>query len=99
MPLILVTPLSAVPQALKSHAPSRLVSLLGTDYMIETPEGFPAAQHLRLAMRDIADAGADEAPARAHVETLIAFGRGWDARAPMLVHCWAGVSRSMAASF
>jgi predicted protein tyrosine phosphatase len=99
MPLILITPLSAVPQALKSHAPSHLVTLLSADYMIETPAGFPAAQHLRLAMHDIADPGGDQAPARGHVERLLAFGRGWDAGAPMLVHCWAGVSRSTAASY
>ncbi len=99
MPLILITPLSAVPKALLSHAPSHLVTLLSAQYMIETPDGFPSDRHLRLAMHDIVDEAADEAPARAHVDRLLAFGRGWDARAPMLVHCWAGVSRSTAASF
>jgi predicted protein tyrosine phosphatase len=97
--MILITPLSALPQALKSHAPSHLVTLLSADYMIETPEGFPAERHLRLAMQDIADPSAGQAPARAHVERLLAFAQGWDTSAPMLVHCWAGVSRSTAASF
>ncbi|HWA90910.1 MAG TPA: hypothetical protein VG889_12795 [Rhizomicrobium sp.] len=99
MPLILITPLSAVPGSLKSHAPSRLISLLSEQYMIDTPEGFPAEHHLRLSMHDIADPQGDQAPAALHVERLIAFGRDWDARAPMLVHCWAGVSRSTAAAY
>lgn len=99
MPLILITPLSSVPGSLLSHAPSHLVSLLSRQYMIDTPEGFPAEKHLRLSVHDIADPAGDQAPAREHVERLIAFGRAWDARAPMLVHCWAGISRSTASAF
>jgi predicted protein tyrosine phosphatase len=30
---------------------------------------------------------------------LIDFERSWNAHAPMLVHCWAGISRSMAAAY
>jgi predicted protein tyrosine phosphatase len=99
MPLILITPLSFVEGSLKSHAPSRLVSLLSDEYMIDTPDRFPAEHHLRLSMHDIADAAGEAAPDAAHVERLIEFGRGWDARAPMLVHCWAGISRSTAAAY
>lgn len=99
MPLILITPLSAVPDAIKSHAPSHIVTLLSAQYMIETPQGFPKDRHLRLSVHDIADPQGDQAPARAHVERLLEFGRGWDASAPMLVHCWAGVSRSTASAY
>jgi predicted protein tyrosine phosphatase len=67
--------------------------------MIDTPGGFPADRHLRLAMHDIADEGLPESPARTQIDRLIEFGRGWDAQAPMIVHCWAGVSRSTAATF
>jgi predicted protein tyrosine phosphatase len=34
-----------------------------------------------------------------HVSDLLAFARAWDRRAPMLVHCWMGISRSTAAAF
>jgi predicted protein tyrosine phosphatase len=30
---------------------------------------------------------------------LIAFARDWGGRGPMVVHCWAGISRSTAAAF
>jgi predicted protein tyrosine phosphatase len=100
MPLILVTPLSAVPEALRRYQPSHLISLLSPAYMIETPEGFPAARHLRLAVNDVSDPSLAEHPPREeHVSALLAFARAWDGRAPMLVHCWAGISRSMAAAF
>ena len=99
MSFILITPLSALPDAMQTHRPSHIVTLLSSGYMIATPEGFPAERHLRLAMHDISDEGAAEAPARAHIDELIAFGRGWDAKAPMLVHCWAGISRSTAATY
>src|SRR5262249_24646866 len=99
MSLILITPLSAIEETIRGRAPSHMVTLLSNDYMIDTPQGFTAARHLRLSMHDIADAGVPGAPAREHIDRLIAFGRGWDATAPMLVHCWAGVSRSTAAAF
>jgi predicted protein tyrosine phosphatase len=33
------------------------------------------------------------------LSSLVEFGQGWDAEAPILIHCWAGVSRSMAAAY
>ena len=99
MPFILITPLSALPYAMETHRPSHIVTLLSTGYMIDTPRGFPAERHLRLSMHDIADEGLPESPCREHVQRLLEFGRGWDATAPMIVHCWAGISRSTAATY
>jgi len=100
MPKILVAPLSAVHECIRFYEPSHLVTLLGEAYMIGTPEGIAESRHLRLAMTDVADAALDEfAPSQKHVLDLLAFSRQWDAKAPMLVHCWAGISRSMAATF
>ncbi|MBV9331393.1 MAG: hypothetical protein JOZ55_07555 [Alphaproteobacteria bacterium] len=99
MPRIVVLPLSALKEAIQAHAPSHLVTLLGPDYMIETPNGFPTARHLRLEMHDVIEASEALSPSSVHVAELLAFARTWDARSPMLVHCWAGISRSMAAAF
>lgn len=98
--MILVTPLSAVLETIRAYRPSHLVTLLSPEFMIGTPEGIAPERHLRLCLKDVADpAGDPNPPAAGHIAQLIAFGRGWDAKAPMLVHCWAGVSRSMAAAF
>ncbi len=100
MPLILVTPLSAVEETIRRYKPSHMVTLLSPEHMIETPAGIDKARHLQVGVNDVADASSGEMPpSEKHVADLIAFGRGWDAGAPILVHCWAGVSRSMAAAF
>ena len=44
-------------------------------------------------------AAGDHPPARVHVDRLLAFSRDWDARQPLLIHCWAGISRSMASAY
>jgi predicted protein tyrosine phosphatase len=98
--MILVTPLSAVEASIRDDRPSHLISLLSPEHMIETPYGVLPERHLRVGIDDVADGSMSEcAPCAAHVDSLIAFGRGWNAEAPILVHCWAGVSRSMAAAF
>src|ERR1043165_9297744 len=100
MPRLLVTPLSSLADALDTHAPSHLISLLSPEHMIDTPPGFPAALHLKLGINDIIDPLAGPAPpCRKHVDELLAFARSWDAKQPLLIHCWAGISRSMASAY
>ena len=100
MPHLLVSPLSSLADALESHGPSHLVSLLSPEHMIETPAGFPLDRHLRLGVNDIVDPAAGTAPPnRKHIDALLEFSRGWDTSQPLLIHCWAGISRSMASAF
>ena len=100
MPMILVTPLSAVEETVQRYSPSHAVTLLAPEHMIDPLAGLLPERHLRLGMHDVADEQtSDCAPCDAHVNSLIDFGRTWDAAAPMLVHCWAGISRSMAAAY
>ncbi|HEX5509948.1 MAG TPA: protein tyrosine phosphatase [Pseudolabrys sp.] len=56
--------------------------------------------HLILNMDDIAlPLDGYTAPADEHVTRLIEFATGWDRRAPMVVHCFAGISRSSASAY
>jgi predicted protein tyrosine phosphatase len=96
---LLVCPLSQVETAQALHRPSHLISLLSPT---SAAEAWPVAddQHLRLAFHDIAEIREGfTAPDAALVARLLDFASGWDAARPMLVHCWAGVSRSTAAAF
>ena len=100
MSALVVAPLSAVPDCIRRYGPSHLVTLLSPEYMIDTPGGLDPKHHLRLAIDDIAEPWAGRSHAtEAHMLDLLAFTREWDSRAPLLFHCYAGVSRSMAAAF
>jgi predicted protein tyrosine phosphatase len=98
--VLVVTPLRLLPQVLAERAPSHLITLLSPEELIDTPAGFDARRHLRLGMHDISvpEAGM-VAPNAAMVERVLTFAQDWDARAPMVVHCWAGISRSTASAF
>lgn len=100
MSKILVCPLSQVPDVLRVHRPSHLITLLSPEFMIETPAGFPPERHLRLSLHDIAIPEFGQIPPdESHIAAIMEFARGWDGEQPLLVHCWAGVSRSMATAF
>ena len=100
MSRLLVAPLSSLEDVISIHAPSHLVSLLSPENMIETPLGFAATRHLKLGVNDIVDPAAGPAPPqRSHVDALLIFSRAWGAEQPLLIHCWAGISRSMACAF
>ncbi len=98
--MIHVCPLSRLPETFAAIAPSRLISLLGPSAAVERPPGLAPEHHLRRTFHDIAEEMPNMiAPSRQDVDSLLAFGRAWDGRQPLLVHCYAGISRSTAAAF
>lgn len=100
MPLIYVCPKSKVPDAARDLRPSHLITLLDPADDMPTPEEVSGHRHLRLGMHDvIAPSPLHHAPPdEMHVRELIAFAKGWDRGQPMLIHCWAGISRSTASA-
>ena len=100
MPLIYVCPKSQVPEAAERLRPSHLITLLDPRDEMATPEGIPAHRHLRLGLNDIVQLLPDHTPPdEQHVREIIGFARDWDRKRPMLIHCWAGISRSTATAF
>ena len=92
---IIVCGLGDVAATLAARRPSHMVTLLDPATMIATPGGLQAERHLKLAVNDIAEpAEGLVLPSEEVVRQLLEFGRGWDEAAPMLIHCWAGSSRS-----
>ena len=97
---IYVCPLAAVDDMISAVGASHLVTLINKDTMIETPGPLASDNHLRLAMNDIVEPQPELVlPNEDHVRELIDFADEWDQSAPMLIHCWAGISRSTAAAF
>ena len=100
MSTIIVCGLSEVENVIAARRPSHMITLLDPWSMIDTPVGLEPERHLRLGVNDICDPTdgmvlADEAM----VQSVVDFGRTWDESAPMLIHCWAGISRSTASAF
>lgn len=95
-----VCPLSRVEEIAGRIGALYLISAIDDDLMPETPRSIAPERHLRLAMHDIAEPRPGlVAPDRSHVLQLVEFVRSWDRSGPMLIHCYAGISRSTAAAF
>ena len=81
-------------------AASLLTLLSPTGVRAVRPPGITADRHLVVGVSDIvAPKDGYTHPDTAHVEDLLRFFRSWDREAPLLIHCYAGVSRSTAAAF
>jgi len=77
-----------------------IVTLLRLADRVERPRHIDAANHLVLAVDDIAAPSEGYTlPGQEHVERLVAFVGQWDRKTPLVVHCFAGISRSTAAAF
>lgn len=97
---IYVAPLSRVEITAAEMRISHLVTLINGDTPIVTPPGIEPERHLKLSMNDINEPMPGLVhPCEDHVADLIRFALDWDRRAPLLIHCWAGISRSTAAAF
>ncbi len=97
---IWICSLDAAPQLVRQLRPSRIVSLLSPYDTFPTFEGIGQDLHLQVPIHDITDDIGDwRAPESVHAENVIRFVEPWDRVQPMLIHCWAGISRSTASAF
>jgi predicted protein tyrosine phosphatase len=79
---------------------SHIVTLLRTVDIVERPRSIAPGNHLILGMDDISTPlDGYTHPAEEHVVELVEFVRRWDRRAPLVMHCYAGISRSTAGAF
>ena len=97
---IWICSLAAAPQMVRRLRPARIVSLLSPYDTFPTFEGMGPDLHLTVPIHDIVDDIGDwRAPDLSDAESVIRFVEPWDRAAPMLIHCWAGISRSTASAF
>ena len=77
-----------------------LVTLINHDIIVHRPACIAPERHLFVAVSDItAEIEGQILPGEAHVATLLDFVQTWDREHPLIIHCFAGVSRSTAAAF
>lgn len=100
MPTIHVCPLSQIPETVRASGARTLLTLINEGTPVPRPREIDEASHLFVAMSDIVMAEDGHVlPAQAHVEQMLEFVRRWDGEHPLVIHCFAGVSRSTAAAF
>jgi predicted protein tyrosine phosphatase len=97
--MIYICGLLTVPAAAARVQPRHLISLTDPETPAPRFAGVAPGRHLKLEFHDVdAPLPGLVPPDGGHIERIIAFARGWDELAPLLVHCHAGASRSTAAA-
>jgi predicted protein tyrosine phosphatase len=98
--MIHVCPLALLYDTVEETGARHVVSLLDDQFRIERPQGIAPENHLWLRLHDISSPlDGYVLPDEAHIAELLKFVRAWDRRAPLVVHCFAGISRSTASAY
>ncbi|MCA0016263.1 tyrosine phosphatase family protein [Mesorhizobium sp. B292B1B] len=98
--MIHVCSLAKVEETVARTGAERLLSLLAAGTDVLRPASIMRENHLHLVMHDIAVAqDGMTMPGEEHVRNLLDFARRWDRARPMVVHCYAGISRSTASAY
>jgi predicted protein tyrosine phosphatase len=98
--MIHVCSLARLHETVSDTGARHIVSLLADEDRIDRPHGVGEENHLWLRLHDISTPlDGYIMPDEAHVADLLKFVRRWDRRAPLVVHCYAGISRSTASAF
>jgi len=98
--MIHVCSLARLHETVEDTGARHVVSLIGDEAAVSRPDGVAPEHYLRLRLHDIsAPLDGYIMPGEEHVAELIRFVRDWDRRAPLVVHCFMGISRSTASAY
>jgi predicted protein tyrosine phosphatase len=98
--MIKICSLARLHETVQACGARHVVTLVRDESRLLRPPGVDPENHLWLRMDDIADPIEGMIPpCEEHVEQLVEFAERWDQRRPLVVHCFAGISRSTAAAF
>jgi predicted protein tyrosine phosphatase len=98
--MIWVCPLSKVDATVTYTRAERLLSLLAPGTAMTRPASIAESNHLFLSLHDIAEPQEGMTlPGEQHMRTLLDFAESWDRAKPLVINCYAGISRSTASAF
>ncbi len=98
--MIHVCSLSRLQETVEDTGARHVVSLIGDEARLQRPPNVAPENHLWLCLHDISSPlDGHIMPGEQHVAELLNFVRGWDRKAPLVVHCYMGISRSTASAF
>ena len=98
--MIHVCSLAALPETVRLTGASHVLTVMANVDQVLRPASVLPANHMKIAFDDITEPmDGFVAPSAEHVERVLSFVRGWDRSAPLVIHCYASVSRSTASAF
>ena len=98
--MIHVCSLAALPETVKATGASHILTVMANVNQVQRPASVLEANHLKVSMDDITEQmDGFVAPSDSHIEQVLNFVRSWNRSAPLVVHCYAGISRSTASAF
>ncbi len=98
--MIHVCSLARLHDTVRETGARHVVTLIKDISLVHRPSSIAPENHLMLDMDDINDPiDGYVAPGEEHVGDLLRFVRAWDRANPLVVHCYAGISRSTAGAF
>ncbi len=98
--MLTVCPLSQLEKTVSRVGARHLISLMSAGAAVDLPTQISPQNYLSLSFNDIAAPRAGLiAPQAEHMRALLAYVRRWGGSAPLVIHCWAGISRSTAAAY
>jgi predicted protein tyrosine phosphatase len=96
--MIIVCGLHVAQSQIDLHQAKSVIGILGPE--TPHPEYSGIDNHLKLTFNDInVDIPGLISPREQDAKRLITFIKNWDQKQPLLIHCWAGISRSTASAF
>jgi predicted protein tyrosine phosphatase len=100
MSAIYVCPLSRLAETVERTGARHIVTLINSDTLVARPPPIELSNHLKIGVHDICEpADGMICPDETHIAGYFEFVRRWDRATPIVVHCFAGISRSTAAAF
>lgn len=95
-----VCPLSRLPETLARTGAAHLMTVMKRGTAIARPEGIAEGRHCVVECSDIVEPlDGHVLPDESHIGRILAFARDWDRAEPLVIHCYAGISRSTAAAY
>jgi predicted protein tyrosine phosphatase len=98
--MIHVCSLAALPATVEATGAGYILTVMGNVSKVMRPPSVREENHLMISMDDITEpAEGFLAPSSEHIDRALAFVRRWDRTTPLVIHCYAGISRSTASAF
>lgn len=95
-----VCSLTKLEETVAATGARHVITLVNAGTPMRLPASIRHENHLFLAMNDIIEEmDGMTLPGEAHVRKLLDWSEDWDRSTPLVVHCFAGISRSTAAAF